>query len=188
MLRPHIVKTVFFKELREMLRDRRSLAVMFGVPLVLYPLLTIALASLGSSKIKDLKETKYKITVVNAQAAPELARRMAVEESGIEIKPSADPIAELRAGKVDGVVEIPAWFEVDLLAGKEPTLVTRVDRSRTEADFVERKINRIVNGYQEWIVAQRLKTYQVPPAVTRGIDRKTEDVSTAGQRMGNRLA
>ena len=106
MLRPHIVKTVFFKELREMLRDRRSLAVMFGVPLVLYPLLTIALASLGSSKIKDLKETKYKITVVNAQAAPELARRMAVEESGIEIKPYADPIAELRAGKVDGVVEI----------------------------------------------------------------------------------
>jgi ACR3 family arsenite efflux pump ArsB len=51
LLRPYIVKTVFFKELREMLRDRRSLAVMFGVPLVLYPLLTIALASLGSSKI-----------------------------------------------------------------------------------------------------------------------------------------
>jgi sodium transport system permease protein len=113
---------------------------------------------------------------------------MAVEESGIEIKPSGDPVGELRAGKVDGVVEIPDNFERDVLAGKDAALVTRVDRSRTEADFVERKINRIVNGYQEWVVAQRLKSYQVPPGVTKAIDRKVEDVSTAGQRMGNRLA
>jgi len=39
LLRLRIVNIVFRKELREMLRDRRSLAVMFGVPLVLYPLL-----------------------------------------------------------------------------------------------------------------------------------------------------
>jgi sodium transport system permease protein len=155
---------------------------------VLYPLLTIALASLGQSKIKDLKETKYKVTVVNAQAAPELARRMAVEESGIEVKPSPNPVAELRAGKIDGVVEIPDGFERDQLAGREAALVTRVDRSRTEADFVERKISRIVNGYQEWVIAQRLMSYQVPPGVTKAIERRTEDVSTAGQRMGNRLA
>ena len=37
MIRPRIVKTVFLKELRAVLRDRRSLAVMFGVSLVLYP-------------------------------------------------------------------------------------------------------------------------------------------------------
>ena len=35
MIRLGIVRTVFVKELREMLRDRRSLAVMFGLPLVL---------------------------------------------------------------------------------------------------------------------------------------------------------
>ncbi|HEY7114969.1 MAG TPA: hypothetical protein VH475_00190, partial [Tepidisphaeraceae bacterium] len=115
MLRSHIVKTVFLKELREMLRDRRSLAVMFGVPLVLYPVLTIALASLGSAKVKDLKETRYKVALVNPQAAPELARRMAVEESGIEVdRLPADPTAAMRAGRIEAVVQIPDHFESDL--------------------------------------------------------------------------
>ena len=40
-MRFSIVRSVFAKELREMLRDRRSLTVMFGLPLVLYPLLAI---------------------------------------------------------------------------------------------------------------------------------------------------
>ena len=35
MIRFSFVRTIFLKELREMLRDRRSLAVMFGLPLVL---------------------------------------------------------------------------------------------------------------------------------------------------------
>ena len=92
MLRLSIVKTVFLKELREMLRDRRSLAVMFGVPLVLYPLLTIALATLGKAKVDTLKETRYKIALVNRAAAPELARRLAVEEAGVEVFEAADPM------------------------------------------------------------------------------------------------
>jgi len=66
LLRFSIVKTVFRKELRECWRDRRPrLAIMFGVPLVLYPLLTIAMASLGSAKVQNLKETRYKVTLVN---------------------------------------------------------------------------------------------------------------------------
>ncbi len=188
MLRLPIVKTVFLKELRELLRDRRSLAVMFGVPLVLYPVLTIAMGSLGKAKVDSLKDTRYKVTLVNAGAAPELARRMILEENGLTIYQSDNPMRGLLAGEIDGVVQIPDHFESDLIADKNPGLILRFDRSRTEADFVERKINRILNGYQEWVIAQRLHAYNAPAAVTRGIDKKLEDVSTAGQRMGNRLA
>ena len=78
MLRFSIVKTVFLKEFREMLRDRRSLAVMFGVPLVLYPVLTIALATLSKAKVDDLKGTRNRVALVNKDAAPELARMSAV--------------------------------------------------------------------------------------------------------------
>src|SRR3982750_3751202 len=111
MLRSYIIKTVFLKELREMLRDRRSLAVMFGVPLVLYPVLTIALASLGSAKVKDLKETQYKVAIVNPSSAPELGRRMAMPESGIEIFESMAPISALKAGQVEAVVGLPKQFD-----------------------------------------------------------------------------
>jgi sodium transport system permease protein len=171
-----------------MLRDRRSLAVMFGVPLVLYPLLTIALATLGKAKVDNLKETRYKITLVNRGAAPELTKRLLAQTSGLEIVESGNPMRGLMAGQIDGVVQLPDHFEDDLLAGKDPAIVLRFDRSRTEADFVERKLNHILADYQEWVIGERLKKFGVPAGVTHGIERKSEDVSTAGQRMGNRLA
>src|SRR4051794_36141415 len=171
-----------------MLRDRRSLAVMFGVPLVLYPLLTIAAATLGKAKVDTLKETRYKVALVNPAAAPELARRMMLDQAGVTVVNPVDPLKDLMAGQVDGLVQVPANFERDAIEGKETSVTLRVDRSRNEADFVERKINRLLNEYQEWVVARRLNAYDAPASVTKGIERKIEDVATAGQRMGNRLA
>src|SRR4051794_5619044 len=80
-----IVSAVFRKELRELLRDRRSLMIMFGVPLVLYPLLTVALGTLARSQEKKLKEEAAKIMVVNGGAAPHLLEQLRTAGSGIEI-------------------------------------------------------------------------------------------------------
>ena len=203
MLRPHLIKTVFRKELRELLRDRRSLAVMFGVPLLLYPLLTIAMASLGKSRVDSLKSEEYKVAIVNVDGAPELVRRLADKEtSGLNAQApqkaattDAELAAErerrareLSAGFIHAVIDIPREFEPDLIAGKNPKLAIRLDRSRTEADFAERKIDKVIAAYEEWVVAEWLKKYNAPATVTKGIDRATQDVSTAAQRLGSRLS
>ena len=60
-MRLDVVGTVFRKELREMLRDRRSLAVMFGIPLVLYPLVAIGVATLAGSKKKELTGQEVRV-------------------------------------------------------------------------------------------------------------------------------
>jgi len=188
VLRLSIVKTVFLKEFREMLRDRRSLAVMFGVPLVLYPMLTIALASLSKAKVDDLKGSRNRVALVNRNAAPELWRRLAEKKDDLQIYESPDPQRSLKASDIDAIIQLPDDFERDLIIGRNPTIIVRVDGSRTEAEFAERKINKILAEYQDWIVAQRLKNYRVPAGVTRNVDQKVEDISTPGQRMGNRLS
>ena len=73
MPRLSIVRTVFRKELTEMLRDRRSLAVMFGLPLVLYPVLAIGLATLGESRKKELQvfDLSFADEVHSATAIPQ---------------------------------------------------------------------------------------------------------------------
>jgi membrane protease YdiL (CAAX protease family)/ABC-type Na+ efflux pump permease subunit len=201
-----IIKTVFLKELREMLRDRRSLAVMFGIPLVLYPVLTIALATLGQNRVTGLKEQRYRVIVVNPAGAPELMRRLYDKKSGLEIieriaperakvNPTTSPVSTaapinrfLTSGLADVVLDIPLGFEPEVIAQKDVALTLHVDRSRTEAEFALRKLNKIIDEYQEWVIAQRLSHFKVPPQVTKGIEQKVEDVATAAQRMGNRLS
>src|SRR4051794_23722657 len=99
-MRLHIIKIVFLKELREMLRDRRSLTIMFGIPLVLYPLLTVIVGFVGVSKKKQYTEQPARVAIVNQQAAPHLVELMDKPDSGIKITATKDPKNDLVAGKI----------------------------------------------------------------------------------------
>src|SRR2546421_4583594 len=87
IIRFPVVKAVFVKELREMLRDRRSLTVMFGLPLVLYPLLAIGIASLGEAKQRELTERVARVVVTDAASVPHLAEQLRDKDSGVELAP-----------------------------------------------------------------------------------------------------
>src|SRR4030095_7413207 len=119
-MRFSIIKTVFLKELREMLRDRRSLAIMFGIPLLLYPLLTIAVAGLGMQRQKQRTETKAKLVVLNPASAPHLLELIRDKEKdrGIVLDPSVSPQTDLSTGKIDAIIDVPPDAERDLLTGK----------------------------------------------------------------------
>src|SRR5687768_3097737 len=166
-MRLPIIKTVFRKELREMLRDRRSLAVMFGIPLVLYPVLTIALASLAGSRIAGLREQRYNVVVINPAGAPELMRRLEDEKSGLRLvappgsttapataAPTTSPAGDERTqsparDRLDPVAAAPPGIEPDDLAGNDAALTVRLNHGRTEAELASRTPDRILHAYQE---------------------------------------
>src|SRR5262245_40102060 len=141
MMRLSIVKIVFRKELREMLRDRRSLTIMFGIPLVLYPILTVLIGTIGVSKKKQFTETPARVTIVNSQDAPNLIEAIDEKDSGATLVLSADPEKDLAAGKVDAILIVPAKTQSNALAGQQPEVIIKLDRSRTSTTFVEGKIN-----------------------------------------------
>src|SRR5688572_4357764 len=99
-----------------MLRDRRSLAIMFGIPLVLYPLLTVIIGTVGFSKKEQLTKREAKIAVVNPQDAPQLVSMLSEKDGGVSIVPSDDPTGDLTSGKIDAVVVVPENAEQNALA------------------------------------------------------------------------
>src|SRR6185369_2729838 len=109
-MRLDVVRTVFRKELREMLRDRRSLAVMFGIPLVLYPLVAIGVAMLGSQKKQEYTSQTAKVVVLNAESVPYLIQLMNGQYTGltaVKLEPGIDAEQALRQGDVAAVIDAP---------------------------------------------------------------------------------
>src|SRR3954471_15354902 len=98
-MRLSIIKIVFRKELREMLRDRRSLTIMFGIPLVLYPVLTVLIGTIGVSKKKQFTETPARVAIVNPVDAPNLVSVIEEKDSGATAVPSKEPEKDLAEGK-----------------------------------------------------------------------------------------
>jgi len=55
-VRPSIIRTIFRKELVETLRDRRTLLMMIGLPVLLYPMMIIGVGWFQQSEIEKRKE------------------------------------------------------------------------------------------------------------------------------------
>ncbi|MEO6435132.1 MAG: ABC transporter permease, partial [Tepidisphaeraceae bacterium] len=187
-MRFRIIKIVFLKELREMLRDRRSLAIMFGIPLVLYPLLTVMIGTIGISKKKELTEKPARVAVINASSAPHLTTLLEAKDSGVEITSTDKPSEDLIAGKLDAVIVIPPDAEAGALASKQSEVVLKLDRSRTESMFVEGRLSKILNHYDRWIIEQRLRDRGQPATLLEPLKRNIQDVATADQRFGKLMA
>ncbi len=187
-MRFRIVKTVFLKECREMLRDRRSLAIMFGIPLLLYPLMTVLVASIGIAKTKQLAERPVSVAVLNGIQAPKLLDMMHEPGNGIVVENAKDPPADLITGKIDAVVDVPTNAEADALQGKENAIAVRLDRSRTTSMAAERKLDKLLGKYEKWIIEQRLAKRGVDRAVLAPIKHNTEDIATGDQRLGKILS
>src|SRR6185503_8322327 len=150
-MRLDVVRTVFRKELREMLRDRRSLAVMFGIPLVLYPLVAIGVATLASQKKQEYTSQTAKVVVLNAESVPYLIQLMNGQYTGltaIQLESGADPQQELKAGHISAVIEAPPKAQERSVAGEEVEIRTRLDRSHTATLFVERKLDKMFDDYK----------------------------------------
>jgi sodium transport system permease protein len=188
-VRLSIIKIVFFKELREMLRDRRSLAIMFGIPLVLYPLLTVTIGSVGLTKKKQLTEREAKVFVVNGPDAPRLVEMLREKDSGVTVVTNIkEPRADLTDGKIDAIVTVPPNAEADAMAAKDVDIVTQLDRSRTSSLFVESRVTKIVSAYERWLIEQRLRGRGESTELLKPIKKTVDDIASASQRFGKLLA
>src|ERR1700722_18879672 len=157
-MRFSIINSVFHKELTELLRHRRSLIVMFGVPLLLYPILTIALSSVQQSKVDELQKRPVHIALVNITAAPHLADILRDPDYNATTQPDdPDSAAKaLKSGAVDAVITAPPNFQTDAIAGHEAVeLHLDVDGSRPSTPSLQKRVDKAIDAYQNWIIQQR---------------------------------
>jgi sodium transport system permease protein len=110
------IAVVFRKELRETLRDRRTVAVMVLFPLVAYPLLSLLMVQVMASKqaAGEAQVSRVAVTAVGTASDDSLASVRALlgerPKHDVEVLPAGAvtdaAVAAVAAGKVDAVVEI----------------------------------------------------------------------------------
>jgi sodium transport system permease protein len=129
------------KELRETLRDRRTLAVMVLFPLVVYPLVSLATVQVLSARIVRAEKQPARVTI---SGPPPLADRLrarlaAHNRAGNEefaLSSGTATAADIRAGKLDAAVAVD-----NAPGGAAPPVHVLVDetqeRSRTARTRIE---------------------------------------------------
>ena len=173
--------TVYKKEVRENLRDRRSLfnSVLLGP--ILFPILFIGLAYFASSKQQESVEKVLEVPVVGTRHAPNLVSFL--EQQGVVIQAAPeDPEASVKSQEVQVIIRIPEQFAEQWKTGKPAVIELIADPSRRESNIPMQRVRGLLHAYGAQIGQLRLQLRGVSPTIRSPVMVKDVDLSTPQSR------
>jgi sodium transport system permease protein len=178
------VLTVFAKEFRENLRDRRTLfsALLFG-PL-LGTLIFAGGLSLRLDRGAEAGERPLALAVVHAERAPNLLGFL--RQFGLEVTPvdydDAAARAAVHAHRYSQVLSVPLDYAARLAAGAPAPLLLYADSSDIAAAGDVARLESLLNRYDALIVRLRVAARGIDPRVLTPLAVQNVDVATPASR------
>lgn len=178
-----ILKAVVRKELRDALRDRRAL-----LSALLYPLLGALMnfVMLSYSADTHTEDRPLKLAVIGQENAPTLIRYLEGQDVEIE-DPPADPMAAVRDGELDVVLEIPADFGEQFRAARPARVRLILDDSSDASKTSIKRTERLLLAYGQRVGALRLLARGVDPSMANAIVIQDVDLATPQKEAASLL-
>ena len=181
------ILTILRKEVRENLRDKRTLtsALLYG-PLI-GPVIFVLMMNLVINKQIEKAEAPLKLPVIGASHAPNLVDFL--RQQGLEPQPPvADPIAAVRDRDADAVLKIPAGYGKAWRKGEPAQVELYFDSSQTDSSAPVRRISQMLDAWGQQNGAMRLIARGLSPSLVQPLHVDQRDQSTPQSRAANLFA
>jgi len=172
------VLTVYLKEIRDALRDRRTALMVLVASVVTGPL-TLVLVAQFVSGLEERAAT-LKVRMSGAEHAPALVNFLRRADVEIEKAP-ADYAARVKDGSLDAVIAVPRDFHERWLAHDEASVELVYDDSRTESSPAIRQTERLLAAFNRETAYLRLMARGVSPSLNESV--KVERINAATPRQ-----
>jgi sodium transport system permease protein len=179
--RDRTMLTVFLKEVRENLRDRRTLISAFLTGPLLGPILFVMILNITLSRELDKAEKPLPVPVIGASYAPNLID--ALKAGGIVPKgPVADPAQAVRKQDADVVLRIDADYGKAWRNGQPVQVEVFFDSSQRDANTAVERVNQLIEGYARQQGALRLVARGLSPSTAWPVAVARRDQATPQSR------
>ena len=178
------IRTVFFKEVVDNLRDRRTLISALLMGPIFGPVLFAMIINLSVSRAIDSANEALDLPVIGADYAPNLKRFLESQNFVIVEPPESREAAvdAVRSGELDVVVVIPETIAEDLAAGTPVRIEVISDQANTTAERDARRATRALGVYNQQLAIMRLNVRGINPVVLQPLTIDVVDVSTPSGR------
>lgn len=178
------VSTVFFKEVKDNFRDRRTLMTALLMGPLFGPILFAFVINLSLKQSMSNEEEALNLPVLGQENAPNLIAYLQSSNIEIEDGPATRgaAIEAVTGGQHDVVLVIPHSFATDLADLVPATIEVITDQSNTQAERETRRVRRALQGYNQELAVMRLSLRGVSPQIMRPLNIDEVDVSTPSGR------
>lgn len=185
-MRSKIVRTIFKKEIIDIIRDKKTLFMRIVLPLILYPLLMIIMTQIMTISMNSIENDDINIAFEKYPSKELITLIKNYDSDGaINIVKSKNYKKDLEKGNIDAYVDIKEKNKIE-------NYKIYINSSKENSSTVNSKLEDIFNTYKEKKVKDKIEQLQLnveetlEPVVYSTIDlAKTEEV--AGLLLGQIL-
>ena len=184
-----VIRTVAAKEVRETLRDRRTLITSLVLGPIFAPLFFILILKLALARSVASQDELVPVTVANAAAAPNLVQQL--RESGLTVTLADGTEAEIRGWIADKdglvVLRVPEGFGERFTSGRPAAVELYSDGANSQAERRAARLRDAIARYAGRVGSLRLQARGISPAIVHPVVIDTIDVSTPSARATHLL-
>jgi sodium transport system permease protein len=169
--------TVYTKELRETLRDRRTLISMFVIPTVAIPLLMLGFAVVTVKLVTQAKSEASSVMILGAAQSPAVKAALAANPK-LKIVPSGPDYRAAISGKtLRAAVELADDFDVAVTESRRSDVRIYHYDGDLKSGIAASELDRFFRDYREKAVQATLSARGLPPALARPYDIARQNVA-----------
>ncbi|MET0261737.1 MAG: ABC transporter permease subunit [Rariglobus sp.] len=171
------ILTVYRKELRDALRDRRTLLSMFLVPAVIMPAILFMFGLATYQVVKTAHSETSRIGVLGGADSSEVLAALQ-EQPNLEVVTAPEDWRERIADKrLRAVVEIPPGFEASLARHQPAQVKIYHYEGEFKSGFAVAEVRRFFTEFRERTLAQRLATRSLSADFAKPFEIRAENVA-----------
>ena len=164
---------VFRKEIKELLRDRKTLFFMIALPLLLFPLIFGGVAYFSGKAIEKAQTKTLNYAIIGAGNAPILSSKIAEVDDLYQVNTDLQSGNEteikalVTSETVDFVLVIPATLSDDILTVGQNTLTLYLNDAGL--NMVQRRLNKVIDNIAESNRDQAFITLGISEEIQKGL-------------------
>jgi sodium transport system permease protein len=183
----HNIFTVYRKELRDSLRDRRTLMSMIIIPTLMIPGIIAVAVGVSTKMINKARGEVPTVMVLGGDDSPVLRAALAADPKLHLVRTAADWKQQISDKQLRAAVEIPAGFDAALDRGTPAEVKIYDYDGELRSGFAVGELRNFLNDYREKTVTTRLVGRGLPAALVKPFEVKTQNVAPPEKVGGNMI-
>ena len=181
----HNIATVYLKELKDSLRDRRTLMSTIIIPTLVMPLLTFGVGKVMSTVITKAQEEIPSVAILGGEDSPGVVAALKNSPKLRIVPAPADYRQAISDKKLRVAVQLPEKFEAGLKAGAAPAVKVFNYSGELKSEHGTSVVERFLGDLREQTVADRLAEHGLAKTLARPFEFKRENVAPPEKVGGN---
>lgn len=177
--------TVYFKELTDTLRDKRTLITTFLIPTLVIPGIIFGAGFIMTKVIKKAQTEATSVMIIGEENAPELAAGIRESEKFRVVDAAEDFKDQISNKAIRVAVEIPEGFETGVSSDTAPQITIYHYQGEMKSSMGRGELRGYLNDYRDGMVELGLKERGLPTTIAQPFNVESENVAPPEKVGGN---